>query len=128
MGVLGNTVGDPVVGAILPVAPFQSIPVQLDDVPEHTTYQEVLLGEATKPLHLAFGKKMPGLTELRPETNRFREHLIDLLSDDIVNFGPSATLARTFSHTVTERSHTPRKFLYNDICTRHRVTCIVSGE
>lgn len=81
MQFLRHTSGGFVVGAVLLVAPFQSSPVQICNVPEDPSYQEVFFCKANQPLHLAFGKWMPGLAELRLEAYRFHKGLIVLLPD-----------------------------------------------
>jgi len=79
MDALGYSVGCPVVDAILPVTPVQSGPVQVGDVPEHTTHQEVLLDEPHQPFYLALGEGMPRLAELGAEAHGLHKCLIILL-------------------------------------------------
>ena len=79
MDALGYTVGCPVVDTILPAAPVQSGPVQVSDVPEHTTRQDILLDEPYQPLHLALGEVMPGLAEPGAEVDGLHKCLIILL-------------------------------------------------
>lgn len=79
--VLGNTVGGSVVDAVLPVTPVQRRPIQVGDVPEHTTDQEALLDEPDKPFDLSLGKGMPRLAELCLEAQCFHKGLVVLLPD-----------------------------------------------
>lgn len=60
-----------VVVAVLLVAPVQCSPVQIRNIPEDPTHQEVFLYKTDQPLHFAFGKWMPRLTELRLESTVF---------------------------------------------------------
>lgn len=83
MGILRNIVSGLVVDPILVVAPIQRGPVQVCDVPEHTTDQEVLLDKPNRAFHLTLGKGVPGLTELCPEPDSFHKGLVILLPDGI---------------------------------------------
>ena len=79
MQFLWHTGGGFVVGAVLLVAPVQCSPVQICNVPEDPSCQEVLFYKTNQPLHLALGEGMPGLAELRAEAHGLHKCLIILL-------------------------------------------------
>ena len=81
MQFLGHICGGFVVGAVLLVAPVQSSPVQICNVPEDLAHQEVLFYETDQPLHLSFGKRMPRLAEFCLEGHRFHKGLVVFLPD-----------------------------------------------
>lgn len=68
---------------ILPVAQFQSLPVQIREIVEHAINQKVFLDEADQALDLPFGKRMAGLTQLRFEAHGTNERFIIRLPNGI---------------------------------------------
>lgn len=79
MKLLRYAVDCPVVNAVLPVAPFQGLPVQIANVAEHPVDEEVLLHKADEAFDLSLRERMPRLTELRLKADGLHERLIILL-------------------------------------------------
>ena len=50
--------------AVLPIAPFQCLPIQVGHVPKDAPYKKVLFHETDEPLYLPFSKRMSGLAQL----------------------------------------------------------------
>ena len=61
---------------VLPVTPFQRLPIQVRHIPKRPPREEIALHEANKALDLAFGVRMPGFTELRLEADSAHERLV----------------------------------------------------
>ena len=81
MQLLRHTGGGLVVGAVLLVAPVQRGPVQIRNVPEDPSHQEVLLYETNQAFYLSFSEGMPRLAELCLEAHRFHKGLVVFLPD-----------------------------------------------
>ena len=79
MKLLRYAVDRPVLNAVLPVAPFQSLPVQIANVAEHPIDEEVLLHKADEALDLSLRERMPRLAELCLEADSLHECLVILL-------------------------------------------------
>src|SRR5574344_362395 len=105
MDILGNA-NPPVVSCVLFIAPIQSCIIQIGHIPEHAPNEEVFLYEPHETFHLALRKGMPGLAELRLESNGLHELLIVLLPDWIaIQVTPNDYALHVIRQDVLRNAH-----------------------
>ena len=81
MDLLGYPFHRPVVSTILPVAPFQRLPVQVSNMVEYPAGEKVVFHKSHQALYLAFGEGVAGFAEFCLKTKGLHEGLIVLLPD-----------------------------------------------